>query len=130
MSDFNYQLNCGQYVLHQGDTPIHKVLDEVGIAFDSENGVMLKHGDPEFVSQWAERIRKKFRDGGFAEMAAQVVYIAGRFPLDDLNRCLTTTGYVLKLYERLQAGTLPQQELPKPLPAPAAARPVTGRYHR
>ena len=125
--EFNYQLNCGQYVLHQGDKPIHRVLDEVSLVFDKECGALYKHGAPEAVQKWLTKTQAKFRAGGFDGMAETLVCITGRFELDDLNRCLSTTGYVRTLYERLQAGELASLSF---TPAPSANRPDGARKPR
>lgn len=102
--DYHYKMNCGQYVLHDGADPIGPVMDEVALAFDCESGTLHKHGSVAMVSKWHETAQAKFRAGGFADMADQLLMIAGRFPLEDLNRCLSTSGFVARLYERLRRG--------------------------
>lgn len=101
---YHYKTNCGQYVLHDGDTPIGRVLDEVSLALDCETGTLHKHGAPDMVAKWHHEAQAKFRAAGFPDMAEQLVVITGRFELDDLNRCLSTTGFVGRLYERLLQG--------------------------
>jgi hypothetical protein len=124
MSDFNYKLNCGQYVLHKGDAPIGPVMDEVAIAFDRENGTLHKHGSLENVQAWVTKAQQRLREsaagglGGFAEqMANDLVIISGKFPVEELNCCLSTTGYVLRMVDKLQKGLIGQepQTLPPPL---------------
>ena len=105
MADYNYRLNCGQYVLHQGETPVGRVLDEVALAMDRVDGTMHKHGDPTWVRQWHERMQTKLRESGNGELADDLVVLQGRFPLEEINRCLTTSGYALKLYRTAQDGT-------------------------
>lgn len=104
--DYNYRLNCGQYVLHQGDKPIGPVMDEVAIAFDRECGTLHKHGSVEMVRQWLQKSQDTFRQAGFPDMAENLIMIAGRFDLEDLNRCLSTTGYLAQFYPRLLRCTL------------------------
>ncbi|MEJ6003794.1 hypothetical protein [Paucibacter soli] len=122
--NFNYRLNCGQYVLHDGDRPVRRVLDEVSLAFTETDGVLVKHGDPESVQKWVSTTQGKYRAAGFEESAAGLVCITGRFPLEDLNRCLSTTGFVLNLYARLKSGELGQQPL---LEAPPMRNPLPRR---
>ena len=70
--------------------------------------VLHEHGPPERVRAWADTTRAKYllhaeaalRDGEpiaaatFKEMAAEITVIEGKFPITDLNRFLTTTGYL------------------------------------
>lgn len=104
--DYHYKLVCGQYVLHDGDGPIGQPRDEVMLCFDAESGTLHKHGAPEAVSRWHQEAQKKYRNVGFHEMADQLVAITGRFPLEELNRCLSTSGYVARMYDRLKDGAL------------------------
>lgn len=108
-----YGLNCGQYVLHNTEgKPIGAPLDEVALVFDKECGVLHKHGPASSVQAWVQTVRQKTESvrgvDGF-DLYSDLVVIQGRFPVDMLNRCLDTSGYVLKLYEQLQAGTLPPE---------------------
>lgn len=102
--DYHYRLNCGQYVLHDGDMPIHEPLDEIAIAFDRQSGTLHMHGEPEMVEKWLKNAKQRFQAAGFNDMANDLMIISGRFELDDLNRCLSTTGYIGRLYERIQRG--------------------------
>ena len=70
---------------------------------------MHKHGSPESVTKWFNNTREKFTSSGFKEMADDLMVITGRFPLKDLNKCLTNSGYVLKMYKKMQAGELAQE---------------------
>lgn len=108
---YEYKLNCGQYVLHDGEDPIGPCLDEVAIAFDKESGTLHKHGNPEWVAKWHQETQAKFRQAGFDDMADALIVITGRFDLEDLNRCLSTSGYVARLYQRLLAGEAQPQPL-------------------
>ena len=113
--EYNYKTNCGQYVLHKGDKPIGPLLDEVSIAFDKESGTLHKHGSREMVERWADNAKSKFRESGFGEMADDIVVITGAFDLNDINRCITTSGYIGVLFARLQKehATLVDQEVQK-----------------
>lgn len=107
----NYQLNCGQYVLHRGSTPVGRPLDEVAIAFDRDEGVLHKHGSPEFVNNWAEETRAKLRAAGsnLEDWATALTVVSGRIPVDELNSCLSSSGYVLQLWAKLTRGELARQ---------------------
>lgn len=101
--DYHYRLNGDHYVLHDGDTPIGEPLNEVAIALDAESGTLHKHGAPVHVAKWLEKAKRRFIQGGFPDMARDLVMIEGRFPLEDLNRCLSTSGFAGRLYARIQA---------------------------
>ena len=120
---YSYSLNCGQYVLMDEATPVGRVLDEVSIALDKEDGAVRKHGAPEMVQRWLTDTQRTLRSGGCAEMADNLVVLTGRFPLEELNKCLTTSGYAGRLYAKALAGELEQL----PMFAPATGSPVAPR---
>lgn len=109
--EFEYRLNCGQYVLHSNGSPVGPLLDEVALCLTTSCGTLHKHGKPEFVQKWLATTQAAFRKGGFQEMADELVVIQGRFPLEELNRCISTTGYALRLYEKVQAGSAPALDM-------------------
>lgn len=125
MNDYHYELNCGQYVLHNGDKPIGPVLNEVAIAFDRESGTLHKHGSVENVQAWVDKSQKRLRESAtasgslgdlVAKMANDLVIVSGKFPVEEVNRCLSTSGYVLRMVEKLQQGQIGQE--PQTLPPP------------
>jgi len=85
--------------------------DFLAVVFDADDGTLHKHGNENLVTQWADKTRETFQSGiknGIipAELMPNLVVLA--FParqetLDELNACITTSGRVLKLEERLQA---------------------------
>lgn len=129
----NYRLNCGQYVLYKGDAPVQAPMDEVALAFDSEAGVLHKHGKPDQVSAWAASARKSLGDAAEAAgdeearrairaLASALVVIQGRFPLEELNRCLSTSGYVGVLYRKALQNQLPCLDILGRVQQPLLAR--------
>lgn len=104
--NFTYELNCGQYVLHRDGQPIGPLLDEVALAISKEDGILHKHGPHDLVLKWHQNTSDKLRRGGFSELADDLIVICGRFPLEALNRCISTSGYALVLYRGIQAGTI------------------------
>lgn len=102
---YEYRFNCGQYVLHRDGNPITAPSDTVAIALSLNMEVMLKHGSPSAVSIWVTLTKDRLIQGGQQEMADDIIMIEGRFPLDKLNRCLTTTGYAIKLYREMMEMT-------------------------
>ena len=104
--EIQYRFNCGQYVLHEGDDPIAAPRDNIALAFDKISGTLHKHGEPENVKTWHANAVKRYMDAGFDDMASDLIVIEGRFPLDELNKCISTSGYVARMYEKLLAGQL------------------------
>jgi len=102
---FRFGLNCGQYVLHADGAPVTRVLDEVAICLDKENGTRHKYGDPVSVRAWHEKAQKSFRDVGANDMADDLVVIQGRFTLEDLNRVIENSNYTAILYQKVMNGT-------------------------
>lgn len=127
-----YRLNCGQYVLHSkppmgGDlVPVGRVLDELSLAIDTREGTLHKHGVPELVASWYENTTQKLRAGGCEEFADDLVVVTGRFPLEEVNRCVSNTGYAGSFYRRLLAGDIEELgwEAQEAAPAGAGARPM------
>lgn len=106
MPELNYRFNGSDYCLHDGDEPIGKLLNEVAIAFDLESGTRHKHGDPVLVNAWHQKVSNEYRQAGLAEIADDLVVITGRFPVDEINKCLDISGYVLRMYRRMLAGEI------------------------
>jgi hypothetical protein len=102
---FEYRLTGDSYQLYRGEEPFGPAIDEVAIALDRSAGTLMKHGDPEQVRAWYSRAQASFREAGFAENADDLVVISARFEVEDLNRCLTITGYAGKLLTRLTENT-------------------------
>lgn len=101
---FKYVLEGGKYVWHGYDGEKLFESDSLAVGFtkDPETGELLlhKHGQPEWVKKWAEKFRKKqreLRDAGHDEMAyilGECCVIEGKFPVDAINRLISTVGYL------------------------------------
>lgn len=110
-TSIRYELNCGQYVLHQNGNPVHRVLDEVAICLDKENGTRHKFGDPESVRAWHKKSQDAFRASGFDQMADDLVVIQGRFTLEDINMVIDNSCYAATLYRKVMDGTAEMLDL-------------------
>ncbi len=108
---YSYSMNAGQYVLMDGDSPVGPPLDDVSIALDKVDGTLHKHGSPELVQRWHADAQKKLRTVGANDMADDLVVLTGRFPLDELNKCLSNTNYAGRLYLKAATGELKQLPL-------------------
>jgi hypothetical protein len=111
-----YRLNCGQYVYYIDGKPTTPPQDEIALAFSATDGTLHKHGKAEGVSQWLAKSRHALLSevtsksaaerATCEEMSRDLVMLQGRFLLEDLNSCLTVSGYVARLYAKAKAGTL------------------------
>jgi len=104
MNDYHYTTNCGQYVLMDGDDCLCGPYDEISICFDKESGTLQKHGSPSDVEAWRKKAADKLLAAGFDEMAANLICVTGRFPLEELNKCLSNSMYINLFYRKLLAG--------------------------
>ncbi|VTU43996.1 hypothetical protein [Variovorax sp. RA8] len=111
-----YRLNCGQYVLHakrpfSADLePVGPPLDQISIAIDTAEGTLQKHGQPDRVAAWYANTSKKLRDAGCGEWADNLVVVTGRFPVEEVNKCVGAMSYAGIFYKRLVAGEI--EEMP------------------
>ncbi len=99
-----YKLEDSKYVYYLGGEVKGEPLDAVAIVFDKETGTLHKHGPVEGVTRWAEDAQRKFREGGFPDMADDLIVLSGRFTLEDLNRCLSNSGFPALFYQRVIRG--------------------------
>lgn len=126
--DLQYLIERGSYYLYDmgtkpsvltGRREVRAMSDTIALAFDLENGILHKHGAADSVEAWAAQARKKLTDGGYPEMAADIVVVSGPLPVDEVNKCLSTSGYASELWRKLQDGSLGIENDK----APSAARP-------
>lgn len=103
-NEYNYKLVDGKYVLHKGDKPYLEPMTTVAIAFDTDGGTLLKHGEPRLVKKWAEEVVAALSKSSHPELANTLVVVDGRFTLEDLDKMLHITGYMGIFYKKLLAG--------------------------
>jgi len=108
--DYHYETNCSQYVLMDGKRCLYGPYDQISLCFDRECGTLHKHGEPGMVAAWHEKTTKSFKAFGFNEMSDNLICVTGRFPLEEINKCLTNSGYAEIFYKKLMAGEI--AELP------------------
>ena len=108
--DLRYEIINGSYCLVDGDEDpncitnerdILFMTDKVAIAFDLETGTLHKHGSLEIVNQSAEDAREIYRQVGLEDMSNDIIVMSGDFPVEEINKCISTSGYCKRLYEKL-----------------------------
>lgn len=84
--------------------------DNLGLFFDTEDGVLHKHGPAQAVSDYARQIRATYADAGFQDIADGLVFVqipvaALKDPsvLEEVNKALEITGYVKGFEQKLLA---------------------------
>lgn len=106
MSEYRYHKPDDRYILHRDGEPYGAPLQAVGLAIDIESGTLHKHGNPDRVQEWVTDAQAKFNNAGFPDMANTLVCLVGPFPVEELNKCLTITGYAGVLYQKVIHGQL------------------------
>jgi microsomal dipeptidase-like Zn-dependent dipeptidase len=84
--------------------------DNLGLFFDTEDGVLHKHGPAQAVSDYARQIRATYADAGYQDIADGLVFVqipvaALKDPsvLEEVNKALEITGYVKGFEQKLLA---------------------------
>lgn len=103
---YHYVLDENEYVLMDDRDNILWRGPAIGIAFeytpnDPIKGTLFKYGSPEKVEAWAAQIRKKMADAGLTDINSDIVTIAGKIPVEELNKMIDISGYVGRWYETI-----------------------------
>lgn len=119
MSSSCYEFNGGQYVLLIDGKQTTVPADTIALAIDRAEGTLRKHGAPERVRSWHIENAKKLRQAGLDEWADNLVVVEGRFPLEEVNRCLSNHTYAGSLLRKLESGEIEGEgygpEAPQPV---------------
>lgn len=106
-----YQFNCGQYVYFRDGEPVTKPADTIALFIDKADGTLHKHGDPVAVRKHHQTTCGAYRASDSPEvnaLADDLIVVEGRFPLEEINRCLSITFYAKRFYEKLVDGQIAQ----------------------
>jgi hypothetical protein len=108
--NYQYEINFGSYYLYDMDAVpnlitkeknIILMCDEVALCFDKDVWVLHKHGKPENVEKWYNNARDKLIKSGADDMANSLIIIKGAFPAEEINKCISNTGYIEIFYKKL-----------------------------
>lgn len=93
----------GSYYLYGPSGDIRWMTDQVAIGYDvtSDGPVIMKHGPPDMVTQWAEQAAARYREAGF-EPEVAVLTLPRGFPAEEINRCIDTAGYLATVLEQVE----------------------------
>lgn len=98
-----YRLENGEYVFYLGENRRFATVS-VSILLDITAGVLLKHGLATVVNETFDTLTRGLRRAGYTDFASDLVVLEGRFDLEELNRLVTSSGYVSQFYENWKAG--------------------------
>lgn len=95
--DAAYTIEDGMVVYRTADRAVVvcSLDDEMAVAFDDE--VLLKHGEADAVSKWAERVRTVLSGAGqnwLAEKIQVTRFQPTSLALAELNSCIACTGRI------------------------------------
>lgn len=97
-----YEKTANTYVLRDKKGKQLINTDYPAILFDRDSGTLHKHGDYKIIRKIAAEMRAKYARVGAHDMAKDLVIFASRtFPIDELNKCLSVSGYCKLMFERI-----------------------------
>ncbi|WP_126223630.1 hypothetical protein [Burkholderia ambifaria] len=94
-----YKLEDGQYAFYLDGECLMKC-DEVGLLIDLYTGGVLKHGTPAPVEARFHILHESFLANGYTREAEDLVFIKGKFALEDLNKMLSICDYAGRFYRK------------------------------
>lgn len=103
---YEYQLIDGMYCLFQENGERVngiKPISEVAILFDKQDNTLIRYGCPELVHENHKKIRDKLyatKNPVMQDMADDMVVMSGKFPVEELNKCINISGYAGKMHEK------------------------------
>jgi len=86
------------------DNKTIRYIDEPCICFSytkTLGGCLHKFGDYKLVKEYYDSARQAYINIGFPQEAADLKIIHGMLPIEELNKCIEISGYVGKLYEKI-----------------------------
>jgi hypothetical protein len=111
MRERQYESRFGSFYLVE-KVPVNPVLspdgervifmtDTIAICYsklDDEDVALLKHGSPETVKAWYDKARKD--PNGMLSESLRYLELPQDFPLDEVNRAISTTGYLRFMFAK------------------------------
>lgn len=99
----HYTLSPAGYTLWSDGTVLFENQPEIAIVVDTATGTLHKHGQVAYAQAWHKKTQEAFRKHGFGDMADDIVCVCGAFDVEDINRCLSHTGYAGHLVKKILA---------------------------
>lgn len=116
VSMLNLKKEENEYLICDGDTVIHRFDGELGVSYNywkdsngESRGFLYKYGASDDVKDIHDEmiskldVIKKTAGSHFSKTAADMIeqsyYVSGHFDLEELNKCLSISDYVVRLHE-------------------------------
>ncbi len=81
--------------------------EQVAVCYDDgdSGSVLLKHGSPTKVMQYADLTRSSYVKSGLTDIAQdiKVIVFPENFPTEEINKCLDICDYVGRLAKKLES---------------------------
>lgn len=106
VSELFYRLEHGSYYLGRlGSDNVVLMADRIALAYSLVDGgaVLMKHGEPGSVTKWFRDSCLRYRAVGMDQAANDLgcIVLPSGFSVDEINRCLSTSGYIGRLIEKI-----------------------------
>ncbi len=89
-----YKYEDNRYILYDfGSNETLDIMNEVAILYDGD--VLLKHGHPDRIATKAQLLRKLYATVD-ANLAMELIVIQGKIPIDELDKALAISNYIVK----------------------------------
>lgn len=91
-----YEFQDGHYLLISDHGTVLDRSDEIAIVYDNTPGlnVLCKYGTPKVVENYYRTAVEQYRKFGYHSIADSLVLIQGKFPVEELNKLISITGYI------------------------------------
>jgi len=100
---FRCEKDGSGYYFIAGEEILYHIKELAMVFSKDEEGMWTLHkiGEKETVQKWYDTVVAMYRVAGLADIANDMVMITGAFPVEELNRCLDTSGYIRIMCEKL-----------------------------
>ena len=71
--------------------------EEISFLYDLDTFTLLQHGKPVQVTEYWQHVKSRNKD-----LAKSMAILTGRFDIEDVNKILSTTGYIEIFLEKLR----------------------------
>lgn len=116
MSNYYYKIEGSEYVLYNDENVILR--SDYGVAlvytYNEEISVLHKHGMKKHAQKWYNNAVNKYKNSGFEKEASELIMVFGRFPVDEVNKCINNSGYTKKFHEKIMNNEMPCDETVHP----------------
>lgn len=96
MKSSYYKEEFGSFYLYDPNNNLVFMTDQISMVYDAESGTMFKHGPLEAAEAYFAKAVKTFP-------MTQIVTFSKDFPLEEINMCLASAGYLPVMLEKYRS---------------------------